>query len=124
MPSSFVTRPVNEKLSQYPTKAVLAPAGRGSGLDYEPESLIAALWLQLARAMSEGTRFTTCAECRAPFPVVSRREPKFCSDACRFKAYRGRQKRAQELQGSGVSLGEIAGNLHTDVKTVEGWVKK
>lgn len=59
-----------------------------------PECLLDFLWLQFATAIAGGVRYQSCVECGAWFIVApgrGREDKKFCSDACRMRAYRNRK---------------------------------
>jgi hypothetical protein len=95
-------------------------------LDLLPDSLLAALWLQLALAIAGGKQYRRCRLCGKPFelsPRVNRVSRLTCSAACRNLDYRNRQERARELHGQGKAFSEIAAELGSNVKTVRGWVK-
>ena len=91
-----------------------------------PESLIAAIWVQLALAIEGNREYRQCDQCRRWFEVAAekREDARFCGDPCRFKAYRARQKEARQLMDDGVPVKQIAERLGSDIKTVKGWVKK
>jgi hypothetical protein len=96
-------------------------------LRYVPNYLLGALWCQFTTAVNEGRRYRTCRQCGNWFELPqrgSRIGREFCSNACRFKAYRGRQERARELHAQGKTFKEIAQEFETDVKTVKGWILK
>ena len=60
-----------------------------------PEDLESALWFQFAQAVSGTQEFIKCVECPSWYeiaPGAGRPEKKFCSDACRMRAYRKRNK--------------------------------
>jgi DNA invertase Pin-like site-specific DNA recombinase len=48
----------------------------------------------------------------------------YCSDACRFKAYRIRKKKALELKAEGKNNAEIASILGSDSTTVGKWIRE
>ena len=59
-----------------------------------PDCLLDFLWLQFAHAIAGDVRFQSCIECGAWFIVApgrGREDKKFCSDACRMRAYRKRK---------------------------------
>lgn len=96
-------------------------------LQFLPDSLLGALWLQFALAVSGEKAYRYCARsgCRTPFevsPEAARTNRAFCSDACRYKAYRERQEEARRLHRQGVPFDRIAAQLGSDATTVEGWV--
>ena len=88
--------------------------------------LISALWLQLSRAIEGDLEYSQCDECAGWYEVSGdrRADARFCSDPCRFRAYRKRQKEAMQLHGARVSPKDIAKQLGSDVKTVKGWIAK
>jgi hypothetical protein len=63
---------------------------RASGtavISLSPTTLLDALWLQLAQALSGGTQFRRCEKCNIPFSVGGkgrRLVARFCSDKCRI----------------------------------------
>ena len=90
-----------------------------------PHSLIAAMWVQFANAIEGNHKLLQCSECRKWFRLSGdrRADSRFCSNACRFRAYRERQKQARKLYESGTPLREIAKQLGSETKTVKGWIK-
>jgi hypothetical protein len=93
----------------------------------EPQSLIAALWLQFAAAIDAGKSFAKCPQCGVPFevsrdPSGKRRSARFCSDRCRVAHYRGRIDRAQKMEREGISLPRIARELNTRIATLRNWL--
>jgi hypothetical protein len=98
----------------------------GLALQVKPRSLLAALWLQFARAVAGNKQYRACRTCGQPYeldPKIARKSRQYCSEACRSRAYRGRKERAQALAAEGKSPKEIAEELESDVKTVKGWLK-
>lgn len=64
----------------------------------EPDNLLSAMWLQFAIAIEEGKQYRRCKYCRTWFgihPGTSRSDRQYCSDSCRYKAYRERKARAE-----------------------------
>ena len=60
----------------------------------EPQSLLAAMWLQLALSIEVASTIVRCQQCSnfiAVAPGTNRPDRKFCSDACRMRAYRKRK---------------------------------
>ncbi|MCP4317732.1 MAG: hypothetical protein GY789_17365 [Hyphomicrobiales bacterium] len=60
-----------------------------------PINLVGALWLQFANAIEGNHDFGQCASCGSWFVVVpgaGRPDKRYCSDACRMRAYRKRKK--------------------------------
>jgi len=91
-----------------------------------PKSLISALWIQFANAIEGDRKYRQCDECREWFELAGyrRADARFCSDPCRFKAYRKRQNQARSMSAQGVPVKEIAKQLGSDVKTVKGWISE
>src|SRR5262249_35060082 len=93
-------------------------AGGRMGLKLVPGSLLAALWVQFARAIEGNRHYRECKECGRWFevsPEAARTSRLFCSGPCRSRAYRGRQELAQKLHAKGHTLEEIARELGSDV---------
>ncbi len=71
--------------------------GGNVGIVFVPSSLIQFLWLQFALHAASDTKLLRCDHCSAPFRVgtgTGRRDTaKFCSNACKVAAFRGRHKR-------------------------------
>jgi hypothetical protein len=91
-----------------------------------PTSLLSALWVQLHYAIRGNKEYSECDQCGRWFEVTveKRKDARFCSNACRFKAYRLRQKRAKQLHGEGMTFKQIALELGSDVEIVKGWIKQ
>lgn len=63
-----------------------------------PQNLLAALWIQFARAVTEELQMRQCEFCGEYFqvgPGASREDAKYCKDVCRVKAW---VKRKSELK--------------------------
>ena len=59
-----------------------------------PSNLIGALWLQFAHSVAADVDFAKCVECGTWFEVApgsGRPDKRYCSDACRMRAYRKRK---------------------------------
>lgn len=96
-------------------------------LTLEPLTLIAAMWLQLALAITGEKRFVACKFCRRMFEISTeqtgfRSHREFCTDSCKTKDYRRRKRTALALAASGAQATEIAEKTHTDKATVRGWL--
>jgi hypothetical protein len=94
-------------------------------LQVEPRSLLGALWAQFAVAVGEAKKFRQCRTCGRWFelsPEAARTNRRFCSEACRSKAYRGRKERARELAAQGRTPDDIARELDSDLETVRSWL--
>jgi hypothetical protein len=131
LPAQYaLQRIINRKLKEHSSAAKLMWDWRRRnpdlGIQLAPTSLIAAIWLQLALAVDGDKNYRRCEACRKWFELSAdvRGDAKFCKQACRFKAYRGRQQRARDLHSAGVAVGKIAAELDTEIATVKGWLKK
>ena len=69
--------------------------GTGLRLRIRPSCLADALWVQLTLAIDAKQNLVACVECRKWFPVeagAARSDKRYCSDACKMRAYRKRKK--------------------------------
>ena len=94
----------------------------------QPQTLLAALWLQFAIALGANKSFTKCPQCGIPFevsrdPSGKRRSARFCSTRCRVAHYRGRIERARQMNKEGTPVREIARALTTRIATVRNWLE-
>ena len=62
------------------------------------------------RARHRRERRQLCAACRRDF-VPTRKDARFCSDACRFKAYRGRLAARAEAEAARAAARQAAKDL-------------
>jgi hypothetical protein len=90
---------VDERRRQSLTSArVLLSPERGSfRLHVVPDTLLAAMWLQCARVLTENVTNRTCEHCKKWFevsPDSRRTNSKYCSDRCKVAAYRIRKSAA------------------------------
>jgi hypothetical protein len=91
-----------------------------------PQTLRGRLWLQCARAVAENHQFRQCTACSSWFrldPHVARTSRYYCTDACRSRAYRGRQEQARRMHAEGKSIADIARRLESNEATIVGWVR-
>jgi hypothetical protein len=96
-------------------------------LAVEPLTLIAAMWLQLALAVTGEKQFVACKFCGRMFEISTedtgfRRHREFCSDSCKTKDYRKRKRTALRLDQEGEQLRDIAAKTGTDIVTIRGWL--
>ncbi len=98
----YVQRTVNESV-----KGIISPRllwkddMTGLGWHVVPDSLLGALWLQLAQAISGKKEYRRCLSCDRWYelePATARQSKLYCSDACRMRAYR--RRRASQLVGA------------------------
>lgn len=97
-------------------------------LTLEPLTLISAMWLQLALAITGDKRFVACKFCRRMFEISTeqsgfRSHREFCSDSCKTKDYRKRKRSALRLAEGGQLPAEISEKTGTDATTVKKWLK-
>ena len=123
----FVRTRVNKLLENrgITNRLLWDPNYRRQRVHIVPTSLVAALWLQFAKAIEGDKEYRQCEQCNRWFEVAAekREDAKFCQNACRSKAYRERQKTARKLRGEGVAVREIARRLDSDTKTITRWIK-
>jgi hypothetical protein len=93
----------------------------------EPQDLGQALWWQFLLSVCELRNHTQCQVCGRWYelsPQVNRSDRLYCSDACRFKAYRRRRRQAVEMFRERRSIAQIAKELGSDRETIKGWVRE
>ncbi len=97
-------------------------------LDWQPRSLLGALWLQAARSVNDKS-FRPCMSCGG-LMEISRAETtgkkshsRFCSAKCRVRGYRQRKREAVQLAQQGRTPASIAKELGSTTATVKGWLK-
>jgi hypothetical protein len=117
---------LNHVAGEVPTGMVWDAERQRPILQLEAPTLLAAVWLQFAEAVTYDRTFNRCRTCGRWFevaPDLVRAHRRFCSNACRFKAYRGRQDRARQLfTVENMTFEEIAQELDSDVATVKRWI--
>ena len=102
------------------------PAGDPQ-LALEPLTLVSAMWLQLALAITGEKRFVACKFCRRLFEISTeqtgfRSHREFCSDSCKTRDYRKRKRTAMRLAAGGKGLREISEKTGTEAATVRTWL--
>jgi len=101
------------------------PVEKKANFQIRPETLLAAMWLQFARAVDRANEFRSCTVCKKLFEVglqINRRTRLHCSDACKIAAYRQRQVDARKMYAAGKTFEIIAEELDTKVEKVRKWV--
>lgn len=125
---TVVQRTVNENLAKWASPQLLWSDERSDlTMRLVPKNLLGAIWLQFAGAIERDNEFRKCAECGTWFeltPQTARSDKIYCSNACRTKAYRGRQVEATRLHDEGHSATAIAETLNADIEAVNGWLKR
>ena len=92
-----------------------------------PSKLYAALWLQLAQAMTSYKEQRECLGCKEWFEVKkkgphARSDRLYCSDACRKRVYRERREVRKQLHADGKKVKEIAQEIGAEVDQVKSWI--
>jgi len=93
----------------------------------EPLTLIAALWLQLALAVTGEKRFVACKFCRRLFEISTeqtgfRSHREFCTNSCKTKDYRKRKRTALAFGAAGLPMTDISERTETELATVRSWL--
>jgi hypothetical protein len=92
----------------------------------EPDSLIGAMWIQFALAVSESKKFIACEVCGEYIqvaPGVANSNRTLCSDACKAKAHRQRRAKALALAAAGMKPRQIAKEVGSKLETVQKWLQ-
>ncbi len=91
-----------------------------------PENLLTALWTQFADSIATDRRYRQCEVCREFMELtdVNRSDRRFCSDACRNRAMRKRQKLARQMRQQRCTLREISKATGSNIPTIKGWLNK
>jgi hypothetical protein len=95
-------------------------------LQIVPQTLLAALWLQLARAIDTDKTYRRCKACPRWFEVSagnSRTDRLFCSDACKSRDYRAKKQEAIRLRGEKWTPQQIAKELGATPEVIKRWLK-
>lgn len=105
---------------------VPADTDEGFELRITPISLIGAMWLQAAHALSRPKEFRRCPVCGNLIEVArntgARKDATFCSDPCKSKDYRDRRAAARKLAARSVPAAQIAKKTKTKLATVKKWL--
>lgn len=86
-----------------------------------------AVWFQFAQAVTGNRDYRRCRTCGKWYelhPDTARTNRRFCSDACRSKAYRHRKAEARRLFADGAPIEEIARRFDTKPTTVHAWISR
>ena len=117
---------IDDHLKHVRGRMALGPDGPPA-LTLAPETLLAALWLQLALAVAADKKFVPCRQCgrllelsTAPTGFRSHRE--FCSVVCKTQDYRKRKRLARQMAADGASLKDVARAAGTSPATVKAWL--
>jgi len=96
-------------------------------VELEPRSLRSAIWFQFWREIRGQVDLLRCVECHEWFKYNRqsiKTERRFCSQACRSKAYRRRQEKARSLHRRGVPISQIAKRLRSKLPIVTDWITR
>ena len=98
-------------------------------LHVTPTSLLGAMWLQFAEAISEQKDYARCKLCGKPFEVSTaqtgfRTNRRFCSDVCKNQFHYQKRLDARQLRANGTSLREIAAQFETTIPAVKKWLRE
>ena len=88
---------IEPQLEQRVRVAYRLIASETPALVLQPRTLLGALWLQLAVAVSDGRAYRRCAGCGKWLDIstaVGRVDRRYCDTACRMRAYRARREAA------------------------------
>jgi hypothetical protein len=112
---------------------VIDPKTGGITEELAPRTLLAVLWAQLFRAIGRNKRYEQCKACREWFEVSNSERGstvrrRYCSDVCRVRDHRARQRQAVELFNSGTTPKQIVERFASeghdvDIGTVKKWIK-
>jgi len=111
-PVNVLRMMINRQLARYRVEPFLASGKhrerQGSdpvmALHFRPHSLLGAMWLQLAFAITANQKHRRCEKCSRWFrvsPEDARTNRRYCSSACRQRGYRNRVLERQSKAGSG-----------------------
>jgi hypothetical protein len=125
---------LNERLLQVPLHVQMKRRRGNRGVEGQSQSdqvlrplnLLSAMWLQAEQAIAGNTEFRACQECSRFFAMTSERrgDARFCTDACKSRAYRHRKARAVSLSQQGMAIENIAEKLGSDPAKVGEWIRK
>jgi hypothetical protein len=94
-------------------------------LRFLPRNLLSMLWMQFACEVSGKVAYRECGSCKRWVrigPDAARRSRLYCSNACRTRGLRDRQRAARALRSEGKSIEAIADELKSDAETIKKWV--
>jgi hypothetical protein len=100
---------------------------RRLNLQIVPKTLLAALWLQFAKAIDTDKTYRRCKACPRWFEVSagkSRTDRLFCSDPCKSRDYRAKKQEALRLRGEKWTPLQIAKKLGTTSEMVKRWLEE
>jgi len=95
-PLGLLDKICNTQLRGVSPRLARAKERTGLAMVLQPDSLLSAMWLQFAEAAVGGKEFANCETCGTWFQfrrVSDRATRKYCSNACRVRAYRNRKEK-------------------------------
>jgi hypothetical protein len=122
---SYVVEAINRRLIALGAQTMLDWPDGHYQLVTVPHNLLGALWFQFASSISGDKSYRACEVCGRAMemsPDVNRADRRYCSDACRSRALRRRQKQAMEMRAAGNKLREIAKATGSDLTTIKKWL--
>jgi hypothetical protein len=121
----YVVEAVNRRLTKLGAQTMLDWPDGHYQLVTVPHNLLGALWFQFAASIAGQKSYRACEVCGRAMemsPDVNRADRRYCSDACRSRALRRRQRQATEMRSAGKKLREIAKATGSDVATIKKWL--
>jgi hypothetical protein len=125
----FVMDAVDQHLEETGVKMTMKwDATRRSARFYvAPTSLLAAMWVQFAEAISEQKDYERCRLCGKPFEVSTAQEGartnrRFCSDEHKNQFHYRKRIEARKLRDEGATLKDIATQFEVTVPAVKKWL--
>lgn len=95
---AFLADLIDRRLSQLVLTRFVINEGQPATVKHS-EGLLGELWLQLAEAVERNLDYRACGECGRLFevrPDIARSDKKYCSVACRMRAYRKARRRGTQ----------------------------
>src|SRR5262249_45147365 len=118
---AWLERLLNKNLEGQLTPRFALECAGALALRVLPRTLLDAIWFQFGLAVSGHKKYRRCAVCQDWFelsPEVARTNRRFCSVACKNRAFRERKEHARRLHAGGKALRDIARELETTVSVV------
>jgi len=95
---AYIQKVINDNLTNATAPRLLWNSDQTSlSIHLQPKNLLGAIWLQLAQAIERNCSFRRCDQCQTWFEVsvqAGRSDKRYCSNACRINAHRGRKAQA------------------------------
>jgi hypothetical protein len=123
----YIQRVINQRIAGLVSvRAQWSGQAKRLPLQFVPESLLGAIWLQFALAVDGNRQYRQCEACGRPFEVApdkARTSRRFCRDSCRVQAHRRRQVEQQgvalRMHAEGKTFKQIAAALGMPVAQVK-----